>query len=113
MIAPSAIPTTLAVLTVASRQIENGISGSATRVSITRNAASSTAAAISSPIVRPVAQPTSGAFEIEQIRSAAAEEKEAAVRDRIRGDDPLQALLREMQVGPDCRQRDVDDRDVE
>ena len=44
--------------------MSNGTIGDALRVSITRNATKSTAEAISSPIVRPVAQPTSGAFEI-------------------------------------------------
>ena len=44
--------------------MSNGTIGDGLRVSITRNATKSAAEQISSPIVRPVAQPTSGAFEI-------------------------------------------------
>jgi hypothetical protein len=33
-------------------------------------------------------------------------------KDRVGGDHPLQAFLGKVEVGPDRRQRDVDDRDV-
>ena len=49
----------------------------------------------------------------EQVGHPAAEEEHAPEEDRVGGDHPLQALLREVQVGPDRRQRDVHDRDVE
>ena len=49
----------------------------------------------------------------EQVGEPAAEQQHAAEEDRVGGDHPLQALLREVQVGPDRRQRDVHDRDVE
>ena len=49
----------------------------------------------------------------EEIRQPAAEEQRAAEEDRVRGDDPLQARLREAEVGLDRRQRDVHDRHVE
>jgi len=43
--------------------MSNGTIGEELRVSITRNATKSAADAISSPIVRPLPQPTCGAFE--------------------------------------------------
>ena len=49
----------------------------------------------------------------EDVRGAPAEEEEAAERDRVRGDDPLQPGLGEVQAAPDGRERDVHDRDVE
>ena len=49
----------------------------------------------------------------EQVRETAAEQQHAAEEDRVGGDHPLQALLREVQIGLDRRQRDVHDRDVE
>ena len=49
----------------------------------------------------------------EQVRRTTAEQQEAAERERVRADDPLEILLREMQVLLDRRQRDVHDRDVE
>ena len=49
----------------------------------------------------------------EEIGEAAAEEQEAAEDDGVRADHPLEARLREMQVGLDRRERDVHDRHVE
>ena len=49
----------------------------------------------------------------EQIGEPAAEQEHAAEEDRVGGDHPLQALLAEVEVGLDRRQRHVDDRDVE
>ena len=49
----------------------------------------------------------------DQVGSAPAEEQEAAVGEHVAADDPLQALLGEVQVVPDRGQGDVDDRDVE
>ena len=49
----------------------------------------------------------------EQVGHPAAEQQEAAEHDRVGGDHPLQALLAEVEVGLDRRQRDVHDRDVE
>ena len=49
----------------------------------------------------------------EQVGRAAAEQEEPAERDRVRGDHPLEALLREVQRLADRRERDVDDRHVE
>ena len=49
----------------------------------------------------------------EQVGEPPAEHQHAAEEDRVGGDHPLQADLREVQVGLDRRQRDVDDRDVE
>ena len=49
----------------------------------------------------------------EQVGEAAAEEQHAAEEDRVGSDHPLQARLREVQVGADRRQRHVHDRDVE
>ena len=49
----------------------------------------------------------------EQIRGAAAEQQEAAERERVRGHDPLQAGLGEVQIAADRRQRDVDDRQID
>ena len=46
------------------RKMSNGTIGDELRLSITTNATKSAVDPISSPIVRPVAQPTSGAFEI-------------------------------------------------
>ena len=43
----------------------------------------------------------------------AAEQQEAAVCQQIAADGPLQALHREVQVPPDRRERDVDDRRVD
>ena len=61
---------TLAPATVRTRKIENGISGNRTRASITRNAASSTADAISRTIVQAEPQPWSGACETAYTSSA-------------------------------------------
>jgi hypothetical protein len=49
----------------------------------------------------------------EEIGEAASEQQRAAEEDRVRRDDPMQARLREPQIGFDRRERDVDDRDVE
>ena len=49
----------------------------------------------------------------EQVGHAPAEQQHAAEQDRVGGHHPLQALLAEVQVGLDRRQRDVDDRHVE
>ena len=49
----------------------------------------------------------------EHVRRAAAEEQEAAERERVGGDDPLERRLRELEVDRDGRERDVHDRDVE
>ena len=49
----------------------------------------------------------------EQVGHAPTEEQDAAEEDRVGGDHPLEALLAEVEVGLDRRQRDVDDRDVE
>ena len=61
---PSRKPTTFAPASVFSSKIRSGISGASTRASIATNAASRIAETASSEIVRAVAQPTSGAFEI-------------------------------------------------
>jgi hypothetical protein len=49
----------------------------------------------------------------EQIREPSAEQQCSAEGDRVRGDHPLQALLREVEVGLDRRQRNVHDCHVE
>ena len=49
----------------------------------------------------------------EQVGHPSAEQQHAAEQDRVGGHDPLQALLAEVQVGLDRRQRDVHDRHVE
>ena len=49
----------------------------------------------------------------EQVAHPAAEQQKAAEQDRVRRDDPLQALLAEVEVGLDRRQGDVDDGDAE
>ena len=49
----------------------------------------------------------------EQVGQPAAEQEHAAEEDRVGGDHPLQALLAEVQVVLDRRQRDVHDRDIE
>src|SRR5262249_13840580 len=49
----------------------------------------------------------------DQVTGAAAEEEEAAERERVGVDDPLQIGLGEVQVLLDRRQRDVHDRRVE
>ena len=49
----------------------------------------------------------------EQVGHAAAEQQEAAERDRVRGDHPLHRRLRDVQVFLNRRDRDVDDRNVE
>ena len=49
----------------------------------------------------------------EQVAEPAAEQERAAEEDRVGRDHPLQARLREAEVGLDRRQRDVHDRDVE
>ena len=49
----------------------------------------------------------------DQVGRAPAEQEEAAVREPVRGDHPLQVPLREVQIVLDRRQRDIDDRDVE
>ena len=49
----------------------------------------------------------------EQVGGAAAEQQEAAERDRVGGHHPLEARVREVERRADRRQRDVDDRDVE
>ena len=49
----------------------------------------------------------------EQIGEPSAEQEEAAEEDRVGGDHPLEALLGEIQVVLDRRQRDVHDRHVE
>ena len=54
---------TFAPVTVLTRKIENGTSGCGTRRSIQMNVSISTPDTMSSPIVRALAQPTSGAFE--------------------------------------------------
>jgi hypothetical protein len=46
-------------------------------------------------------------------RRAPAEQQHAAEEDGVRGDDPLQALLAEVEVGLDRRQGDVHDCHVE
>src|SRR3954451_14155920 len=57
-------PHTFAPVTVRMRKMSNETIGDGLRVSITRNATKSAAEAISSPTVRPLPQPTSGACEI-------------------------------------------------
>jgi len=49
----------------------------------------------------------------EQVCDPSTQEEHAAEEDRVGGHDPLQALLAEVQVGLDRRQRDVHDRDIE
>ena len=49
----------------------------------------------------------------EHVAGAPAEQQEAAERQRVAGDDPLEAVLGEVEVLLDRRQRDVHDRDVE
>src|SRR6266851_4253372 len=60
-LAPSSSATAFAPATVGSRKIRIGSKGASTRVSITRNASSSTAATASSEIVRALPQPCRGA----------------------------------------------------
>ena len=48
-----------------------------------------------------------------QVGEAAGEQEEAAVRDRVRRDHPLQVVSREVQRRADRRQGHVDDRDVQ
>ena len=60
----SIITTTFAPVTVRTRKIRKGIIGDGCRDSMTMNAASNSAAAMRKPIVRPLLQPTSGAFEM-------------------------------------------------
>ena len=63
MTAPSSTAETFAPVTVRMRKIENGINGSRTRDSITRNTTSSTTVSASRPSVQAEAQPWLGAFE--------------------------------------------------
>src|SRR5207244_1134375 len=49
----------------------------------------------------------------EQVGKPAAQEQRSAEQDRVGGNDPLQALLGEVQVVLDRRQRDEHDRNVE
>ena len=49
----------------------------------------------------------------EEVSEPAAEEQRSTEEDRVGGDHPLQARLREAEVGLDGRQRDVHNRDVE
>ena len=49
----------------------------------------------------------------EQVGHPPAEQEDAAEHDRVGGDHPLEALLAEVEVGLDRRQRHVHDRDVE
>ena len=49
----------------------------------------------------------------EQIAHPAAEQQEAAERERVGVDDPLEAVGGEAEIGLDGGQRDVHDRDVE
>ncbi len=49
----------------------------------------------------------------EQVGHPPAEQERAAEEDRVGGDDPLQALLGEVQVGLDRGEGDVHDRDVQ
>ncbi len=49
----------------------------------------------------------------EEVGSAAAEHQESTERERVRVDDPLQALGREVQSALNRRQRDVDDGGIE
>jgi hypothetical protein len=65
MTAPSRMPTMFAAVSVRIRKMRNGTSGLPTRSSVATKAARRAPATTSSPIVRAVAQPTSGAFEIE------------------------------------------------
>ena len=53
-----------APVTVRTRKIRNGIIGDGWRDSSTRKATNNAAEAMRKPIVRPLLQPTSGAFEI-------------------------------------------------
>ena len=48
----------------------------------------------------------------EQVGRTAAEQQQAAERQPVGGDDPLQVRLGEVELLPDSRQRDVDDREV-
>jgi hypothetical protein len=49
----------------------------------------------------------------EEVGEPSTEQKRAAEHDRVRGDDPLKARLREAQVDLDRGQGDIDDRDVQ
>ena len=49
----------------------------------------------------------------EEVGGTTAEEQEAAIRERVGGDHPLEVLGSEVEIGADRRQRDVHDRDVE
>ena len=49
----------------------------------------------------------------DQVRAPPADQKKARQRERVGIDHPVQPCCREAEVGPDRRQRDVDDRDVE
>src|SRR5712691_2223544 len=66
--APKSTPTMFAAVTDRFRKISNGISGAFVRVSVTRNAIRNAADRTRRPIVRNVAQPTNGAFEIAYTR---------------------------------------------
>src|SRR5262249_7280085 len=49
----------------------------------------------------------------EKVGEPAAEQQEAAERQRVGVDDPREVVLVEVERAPDRRQRDVDDRGVE
>ena len=48
-----------------------------------------------------------------EITDGSAEQQEAAEGECVRGHNPLQVGLGEVQVAADCRQRDVDDRQID
>jgi hypothetical protein len=54
-----------------------------------------------------------GPFAPEQVGDPAAEQQQAAERERVRRDDPLAVVVGEAEVGLRRRERDVDDRHVE
>src|SRR5439155_22978133 len=53
------------------------------------------------------------AFTTEDVRQSPTQEQEAPEDERVGADDPLQVLLREVQILLDRRQSDVHDRDIE
>src|SRR5438552_894654 len=111
---------------VLSRKILSCKSCALERSWMRKKASTSAAAPARSPMAEPVAQPSSLACvnaytssistldtAAEQVGQPAAEQEHATEQDRVGGDHPLQALLREVKIGLDRRQRYVHDRDVE
>src|ERR1043166_280873 len=67
----------------------------------------------SSELMVKSARPAKQAPATEEVGQASTEQEHAAEEQRVGGDHPLEALLREMKVGLDRGESDVHDRDVE